>query len=493
MKKFKFYDSKTCPPLPIDVSTFLPPNHLARFVEEVVEKLDTKKIESNYSRLGQNAFHPKMILSIIFYGYMIGIRSSRSLEDACLTNMPFYYLSRGYKPKKSVLNNFRLAHYKKFKHWFIQILELANEEGILDVSTSIADGTKLRANASKSKSRPLSKYEGYLIHLEKDIDDIKLEIKELYKNNSNDIIENKKELLKNKTFKRDKITQLIALQKSKKELEEESKSEQAKKPRKNAKPEKEAALNLTDFDAAIMIGKKGNFDTFYNAQVGCTLNQFITCAYVTIAHNDKLELKSCIEKIEANTRQKILKFLADAGYSSFEVLQYLSDNSIIGYIPDQYFATDFSEKPYHKEHFKYDEINDAIICPQGQVLEFHRNNKLGSADYKVYKGINCADCSVRSFCTKAKARTIHRDNREDFKIEMRDRLNSEQGKAIYKFRLHTIEAIFGHFKQNLNYNHFLLRGIPKVDAEFKLMCLTYNLRKLAIYKGYKARNFAHTA
>jgi len=193
--------------------------------------------------------------------------------------------------------------------------------------------------------------------------------------------------------------------------------------------------NLTDADAPIMRTKKGGYDTAYNVQVGCTENQIITYANVVTQGNDKAQLIPVTKGIKSNTGQQIDKMLADADYG----------------------------------------------CPQGETLTFKKEGKSKDRIYRRYQTDACKNCPVKDLCItakKARRRVISREVREPLREEMKERLQSEEGKKMYIRRMHPVEAIFGHLKHNLGYTQFLLRGIKKVNAEFVLMCLTQNLRKL---------------
>ena len=123
MDKFKAYESDPNNEMVVDLNQFVPESHLSKRMEKIVSTLDTSMIEANYSELGQNALHPKMLLSIIFYGYAIGIRSGRKLSRACMEQLPFLYLSKGYCPKKTCINEFRKRNYLCFPDLFIQVLK----------------------------------------------------------------------------------------------------------------------------------------------------------------------------------------------------------------------------------------------------------------------------------------------------------------------------------------------------------------------------------
>lgn len=253
--------------------------------------------------------------------------------------------------------------------------------------------------------------------------------------------------------------------------------------------DEETIINLTDPDAPKMKGKKGNIDTYYNVQIGCNEYQTILYANVNQDANDKQQLQPGIEGVEANTGQEVNAAIADPGYASCNNYEYLEEEGIIGYIPDQDFGKTFADKPYHHEHFKKHAEKDELICPTGQPLIFFRNKKDDNNISTVYKGTQCHKCPVKENCTKASYRTVSREKRAPLRQKMRERLQSEKGKEIYKKRLHPVEAIFGHLKFNLGYTHFLLRGLDKVNAEFYLMCIGYNLMKLATIFPF----FQHTS
>lgn len=175
MAKFKEYQTGIGEELLININTLLPKDHLAYFIEESVNKLDTSAIECNYSELGQSGYHPKMMLSLLFYGYIIGIRSGRKIATACEENIVFIYLSKSYFPKKTVINEFRRKHYKTFEDLFIQVLMLFDLSD-RDSSTSIFDGSKLEANASKKRTKTKAKYKKWLAELSEDIEELEAEL-----------------------------------------------------------------------------------------------------------------------------------------------------------------------------------------------------------------------------------------------------------------------------------------------------------------------------
>ena len=244
-------------------------------------------------------------------------------------------------------------------------------------------------------------------------------------------------------------------------------------------------INLTDPDAPLMKGKKGNFDTNYNIQITCGEDQVITFCDVIIQGNDKTQLVPSIEGIIRNTGKKIETILADADYGTYESLEYMAQNKIVGYVPYRDMNATFEKQAFHAIHFSYDAESDSYICPAGQQLNYydtseHKERKQTFRQYRTDDKQSCKGCPFFDQCVPKKLarRIIKRETRQGFKDQMKHRLNDEIGQQMYRKRLHPIESFFGHIKYNLGYTRFLLRGLQKVNAEFFLICLTYNLRKL---------------
>ena len=244
-------------------------------------------------------------------------------------------------------------------------------------------------------------------------------------------------------------------------------------------------VNLIDPDAPLMKGKKGNFDTNYNIQAACGEDEVITFCDVTQKGNDKVQLIPSLKGIMKNTGKQIKIVLADADYGTFDSLEYMKQNKMIGYVPYRDMNTTFEEKPFHQVHFLYDQKLDCYSCPNGKKLNYYHtsHDKKRNQFYRQYRVDclqTCKDCPFMDKCVPKKAarRIIKRETRQHLKDEMKIRLNSKHGRNMYKKRLHPIESFFGHIKYNLGYTRFLLRSLDKVKAEFTLICLSFNLPKL---------------
>ncbi|QOJ06752.1 MAG: transposase [Planctomycetia bacterium] len=255
------------------------------------------------------------------------------------------------------------------------------------------------------------------------------------------------------------------------------------------KEEGKEKINLTDRDANPMkSGGSKDIRPGYNCQAAVTESGIIVTAESVTEANDRNQLKPMIEKTEANTQEKVKEVGADSGYGSYANYEYLEERKIEGYIPDDHFQQYKSgeyqkeEHRYHYSNFTYDSASDSCVCPEGKRLTYWktRTKRTDSRqwNHKVYKGRECGACQKRSLCTKAKARELLIDIREPLLQKMREKLISDEGRRKYFMRQYIIEPVFGHLKFNVGYRNFLLRGLEKVCAEFQLMCIGWNLKKM---------------
>lgn len=476
MAKFKPLNNNQYLLLPPSVEDFIPEGHLARVVSEIVDRLNTSKIEDKYSYLGQNTYHPKILLKILFYGYATGTRSGRKISSKCETDTAFMYLAQMYHPDFRTINDFRKDNIQEIENYFVDIIKICQELGMIKIGSISIDGSKIKANASSRLSKDKEGYERWLARIEEEIKQILKEAEEIdekedkkYGDKRGDELPEglrKKEQLKNK------IKDILE------DFEEEEKR------------------NLTDPDANFMKERKGVISASYNCQLSVTDNQTIIGADVTKEANDRNELTNMIELTEDNISQEIKEIIADSGYASYDNYEYLDKREKEAYIPDQYFEKvknkeyESKENKYHKENFTFVKEDNCYICPEGKTLKFLKKRVSNKGKIKrrqvIYKGIECNTCLVKHLCTTQKARTVARELREELQEKMREKLLTKEGRQIYKKRLYTVEPPFGHFKYNLGYKTFLLRTLKKVKAEFKLMCIGYNLRKVWSYKVAEA-------
>lgn len=466
MARFKPYNVDQPFLLPASLHDYVPDGHLAKLVHGVVEQLDTGVIEIKYSDLGQHTYHPKLLMKILFYGYSIGERSGRKLARRCETDTAYMYLAQGYRPDFRTINDFRKNNLAELSGYFVEVVGIIREMGLVKLGQINIDSTKLKANASKRRSKSEKEYREWLEGVKKRMDEILREADEV------DAEEDR--LYGDK--RGDELPEEINTdEKMKRKLEEVLKRLKEDKTKKK--------VNLTDHDAQFVRTGHGRIDVGYNCQAAVSEDQIIVVADISEEASDYRVLPEMVEEAEAVLGEEVKEVVADSGYSSYETYEYLESRGKIGYIPDQAMVRQerVGVGSYELDRFTYDRQRDEYICPEGGRLKRHseRREVCGrKVDQVIYRGVACAGCIRKALCTKDKARRLTIDRRKILVDRMRARLRSEEGRQKYRKRLHTVEPIFGHLKHNLGFRQFLLRGMEKVRGEFRLMCIGYNLKRL---------------
>ncbi len=470
MPKFKPYRKNQFMLFPKSIDDYVPKNHLSRMISNIVEQLDTKEIEDKYSSLGQNTYHPKILIKLLFYGYAVGERSGRNIASKCETDTAYIYLSQMYKPDFRTINDFRKNNILELSQYFIDILRMCKELGLISVGQMNIDGTKIKANAANHRTKTKEGYQRWIKRIDQKIKQI-LEEAEATDAKEDELYQDKRG---------DELPEAINTQ--------EKLKSKIKKVMEKFKNEKEK-INLTDADAKFMKDGRYRIDTRYNCQASLTKEQIILSSEVITQASDRKALELMVKTSETNLVQPIKEVAADAGYSSYDNYEYLEKNNKIGYIPDQNLRKDLKGKgAYHRDRFSYDPEEDIFLCPEGKILKL---SKIRRKDYayrkfqmKIYKAKDCPHCPNKSLCSRQKYRTINIEDRKVLVDQMRNRLQTEKGRKKYLQRLWTTEPVFGHLKYNLGYRHFFLRSLKKVKGEFRLMCIGWNLKKMHKLMAY---------
>lgn len=436
--------------MPPSLHDWLPENHLARFVADLVKSLDLSAFYASYAEKdgrGQAAYHPVMMVRLLVYGYCIGVTSSRQIEKRTYEDVAFRYLSADEHPDHSVISEFRKRHLNAMAGLFVEALQLCQKAGLIKLGHVAVDGTKVQANASKHKAMSY----GRMVEAEKSL---KAQVEELLRRaEATDAAEDELE----RQGHSDKLPEELArresrlrkIQQAKAELEAEArqKAEQAKAAAEakiaaadsgkkkgaeleipdpsQAVPEDKAQRNFTDGDSRIMPdgARKGSFVQAYNAQIVVDdESQIIVAADLTQQTNDKRQLASMLEQVRQNTGARPTVASADAGYFSDA---QLTDSRVQGI--DLYVA---------HERNKHGGVSESSGAKTGSA------NNAGALE------------------------------------RMKQKLQTAAGQALYKRRKAIVEPVFGQIKECRRFRRFSLRGLPNVSAEWKLVCATHNILKL---------------
>ena len=433
------------PPSPRD---WLPEGDLVYFMLDVVQALDLSAITGKYEReeRGFPPFHPRMMVTLLLYSYCLGVYSSRRIQKLCERDAAYRVMVGDDVPNFRTISDFRKLHLAELQGLFVQVLKLCAEAGLVKVGLVSLDGTKVKANASRHKAMSYD-------YMQKEEERLRKEIAELLsKAQSTDEAEDARDgadvrgdELPDELARRE--SRLAKIQEAKKALEDQARAAaQAEEERRRAEdevrvqagesprprrpvnptPEPKAQRNFTDPESKIMKVPNKGFDQCGNAQAMGNAEQIILAADVTAAANDKQQVKPMVGQAQENLQaagveEKIGALDADSGYYSEDNVSFLEQEKI-----DPYVAT---ERLKHHEQIPPDP-SDAV--PENLT---------------------------------PKQRMAHK-------------LRTKKGRETYAKRKGMIEPIFGQIKHARGFRQFLLRGLEKIRAEWRLVCLTHNLLKL---------------
>jgi transposase len=414
--------------LPPSLREWLPENHLAYFVSDVVDNLDLTAIEKVYGaeKRGQPPYDPRMMTKLLVYAYCVGVFSSRRIQRRLAEDIAFKVLAAGNEPNFRTISDFRKIHLKALEGLFEQVLKIALEAGAMKLGRVALDGTKMKANASKHKAMSYDRMKEKEQQLRDEVKQLLEQAEAADAAEDGQYGKNRRgDELPEELQRRESRLRKIKEAKRVVEARAREKVAEGSDP-KEAKPKDKDQYNFTDPESRIMKGADG-FVQGYNAQAAVEPElQLIVGQSVTQAANDKQQLMPLIEAIEEQSGQRPSEVLADSGYCSEENLEKLDseenpERRIEGYVA--------------AERQKHDEYKEP--CPRGPLPQ----------------GATRVDRMKRKLKTKA-------------------------GKAVYAARKAIVEPVFGQIKHARGFRQFLLRGIDKVRGEWSLVCMTHNILKM---------------
>ena len=183
--------------LPPSIDEWLPKEHLARFIVEIVKELDLSNIHKGYGgQGGSKAYHPEVLLSLLFYGYATGVFSSRKIERATYDSVAFRYIAANTHPDHDTIATFRKRFLAELESLFVQVLMVAQSAGVLKVGKVSLDGTKIKANASKHKALSYAYANKLQEQLEAEVRTLMQKAEEADNEDANDGMDIPKELLR---------------------------------------------------------------------------------------------------------------------------------------------------------------------------------------------------------------------------------------------------------------------------------------------------------
>ena len=445
--------------LPLDIKEMIPKDHVCFLVEDFVEELDYKKFDMIYAGAGNPAYHPRILMKILVQGMLSRVRSSRKLAQATRENVVMMYLAEKVNPDFRTIARFRKENEAFVKNTFKKTVTLAAEHKLIDLSFLSIDGSMIKAYAGRKQYVD----KNGLDLLDKAIDkmikeDIALD--ELEEQMFGDKEEgltgidrrDMKKIVREYYSRKDKKKVKKSIEKAKNELEKYSLEK----------------VSLSDPSCRMMQSKKKFAELSYNVQLSVSKNQIIVandvCQDKHHAHKFAPQIKNIKENIQLTKETKVG---VDSGYSDGDNIKFALDNAINLYVPSRAQAQEFDGKEQSLNHDKYehDEEKNELIA-EGVRYRFR-------GFYTRKNGKKIVSFYNEGLKRKKDVPFYFRE-----RLQMKEKMNTDESRKIYSLRKITVEPVYGHMKQNLGFREFLLRGLEKVKIEMNLISIAHNLQKI---------------
>jgi transposase len=446
--RFITVDRKSPMLMPPRLQEWLPESHIARLIVQIVESLPLSAFRVNWRGTGDAQYPPAMLLALLVYCYASGRFGSRAIEDATYTDVAVRFISGDTHPDHDTICKFRRENREAFQKTFVKVLAIAGQSGLVDKVGSVSvDGTKIKANASKHAAVSYERAGKLIEQLTLEVEELERKAEEADSTPLDDGLSIPDEVSRRQERKArlEQARQVIEehyeqerrvaqQQHDEKMAERQAQREAGKSPRgRDPKPPSNAPpgnkqYNFTDPESSIMKAGNGqHFEQAYNAQaaVDADGSMMILGCRVSVEPNDKQELAPTVASIDPAVRTPSA-VLADNGYFSAEQVEAVEADGG----PTVYVAT--GKTKHGRTVADLEKHDDPPAPPEGASL----------------------------------------------KERMAHRLSTREGKAAYKARKETVEPTFGVIKSVMGFRQFHLRGHPKVDLEWSLVCLAYNFRRL---------------
>lgn len=446
-RTFKTVDYEATLDQTVRLGDCLPPDHLARFIVDVIAQLDFSALYARYRTRGGAPYAPEILFGLLAYGYATGVFSSRKLERATYESAPFRFIAGNLHPDHDTIAAFRKTFLSELQDLFVQVLLLAQAMGVLKLGNISIDGTKIHADASKSKAVSYKRLQELQTHLRAEVEalfalathtdqgslpdglvvatEIALREERLAR------LAEAKAVLEARAKEREAIEQTEYAAKVR---EREAKARRKGKPPggrpptpPTAGPRDDDQYNFTDPESRIMKNStdKG-FNQHYNAQVAVDQDCLLIVGASLSNHpNDQAEVVPTVDAIPAALGTPDAAAL-DTGYFSAANIERLEGRGI-----EPYIAT--GREPHHRDWEAY--FAEAPTPPPSDA---------SPKDLMAYK------------------------------------LRTAVGRAIYRLRKCTVEPVIGVIKEVLGFRQFSLRGVTGAAGEWVLVCLACNLKRLHV-------------
>ena len=440
-----------------------------RVVDAFVDAIDLASFGFNHVECeeeGRPPYHPAVLLKLYLYGYRYGIRTTRKLEREAQTNIEAMWLLSGLKPKYKTIADFRKNHAKAFREVFRRFVSLLREWDLVEGETVVIDSFKIRGSNSLKNNFNEKKLKQHLEYIESQIKEYEAQL------DANDIEDDKKELEKKITERREKQSKYEQIQK---ELESSG----------------EEQISLTDPDSRSVILHKNIINVGYNIQASSDAKHKLLIEFDTGDVNDTHALSSMAIQTKDLLGVESMNVLADKGYHTGSELAGCEENDITTYVSPKAPSTK-DEGLYPITSFEYNAKNDIYLCPQGNAMHTNgtwhthsdnRRNGKGAYRFQRYTTSACKSCKARSLCTKSNTNGRYIDRSEYAEVTEANARRVENNPGYYRQRQQITEHPFGTLKRQRGFTFTLVRKKENVLGEVGLMFIGYNLGRCVSILG----------
>lgn len=448
--------------LPPSLDEMVPAEDPVRVIDTLVDELELSRLIERYQGGGRPAYHPRMMVKVLFYGYFRGTTSSRKLAQALEENQRFIWLAEGLTPDFRTISDFRKDNLEHLSELFAQVVAYAARLGMVSLGQISIDGSRIKANASRRSLATREQIEKLLAEAE--------------------LVDQAEDELYGKGRRGDELPE---------GLREPAERERRIKEAKRAIEAGQQRASTTDPQARVQKTQAG-LRPGYNAQAAVDeSSHVIVAADVVCDQNDAHQLGPICEQVVRNVGPPGT-VAADSGYWSQDSLDYIQAHPEVEiFLPPQQQEPAKQRGRFTYRDFDYDAEQDCYLCPGGQKLNFDRLEESPNRRYRRYRTARgaCGGCKFAARCkrTGAPQKTIRVAATADLREQLKARANSPPGRAAQRLRRMTVEPVFGHIKSVLGCDSFRLRSLRKVRGEFLLYAIAHNLKKIVKHLGGEGR------
>jgi transposase len=458
----------------VDVEQLIEEEHPARAIWDFVGQMNlgqyTKQVRSVAGAAGRPAFDPQLLVSLWVYSYSRGVSSARAIERLCEYDPAYQWLTGMQSISAHTLSDFRVAHADALHELFVKTLALLSMEGLITLERVMQDGTRVRACASSSGFRRKRRVEAYLKQAREAVEELDAQPEEQC----------------SRQMQR-------ARERARRERRERFESAMKEFDKLKATKSRVDRVSTSDPEARVMKQAEGGSAPSYNVQISTdAAHSLVVGIDVTQAGSDYQQLTPAMERLEQTFQRAPDQVVVDGGYISSDNIVEMANREIDLLGPERRSNAAKANRrksykhrgvspEYEASKFVYDEATKTYVCPQGKRLRYDAKYESNGTTRYRYKASeqDCQTCPAKAFCCPRtrRGRSIERLEPLPEIAAFRQKMQTDEAKAIYRTRSQVAEFPNLWIKAKLGLRQFCVRGVAKVRTESLWAALTYNIQQ----------------